>query len=69
MVYGLVNPLLHSIQLKGLWENSVDRDQTPENLVPSHKIMIIFIFYSFWRMAKNSFFTYEFGTVKSFNTH
>ena len=50
-------------------KNSVDRDQTPENLVPSHKIMIIYIFYSFWRMAKNSFFTYEFGTLKSFNTH
>ena len=35
-----VNPLLHSIQLKGTMRNSVGRDQTPENLVPSHKIIL-----------------------------
>ena len=35
----------------------------------NHKILIIFIVYSFWRMANNSFFTYEFGTLKGLNTH
>ena len=35
----------------------------------NHKIIIIFIFYSFWRMAKNAFFPYEFSNLKSLNTH
>ena len=35
----------------------------------NHKIIIISIFESFWRMANNSFFTYEFGTLKSLNKY
>ena len=35
----------------------------------NHKIIIIFIFDSFWRMAKNSFFAVEFGTLKKLYTH